>query len=87
MKTAKHIWLLDDDEIVWCDDPDPAGLGSEAPESVEYVKAEEIESLRGLADDIRDWDITNKMETGKFWIPIDLRKRIAAAVGDPEEDE
>ncbi|GAF85156.1 unnamed protein product [marine sediment metagenome] len=56
MNTPNRIWLLDNDaEISWCDDPDPAGLGDEAPDSAEYVKAEEIESLRKeLSEEMED---------------------------------
>ena len=39
-KYPNVIYLLDDPDwgAVWCDDPDPAGLGEDAPGSVEYVR-------------------------------------------------
>ena len=48
---------------------------------------EEIESVRGLIEEIRAWDIANKMATDNFCIPIELRRKIVAAVGDPKEFE
>ena len=42
MTTEKYpetIYLLDQPECVcWCDDPDPSGLGDDAPEPVAYVR-------------------------------------------------
>ena len=56
------------------------------PEMVDmYREAQkEIECLKNLIEEIRDWDITNHMDTGLFSIPIDIRKKIASMVGDPK---